>query len=531
MKKTSAGVNLLQSPIIRVTAGNGRLETVSLPEVYQALMLDEVEAFPALRPHQRHPWHAFLTQLGAIALHRSGKDELPTSAKDWRSRLLNLTADWPDDEPWCLVVDDITQPAFMQPPVVSVSADRDYKTEVPTPDGLDLLVTSKNHDLKVSTAAAPEADDWVFALVTLQTSAGFSGSGNYGISRMNGGTGSRPAFTLTPSTRPGLHLRRDMAALLECRERLLIDYPMRNDGIALLWTTPWEGQEAEALPLKALEPFYIEICRRIRLRREGGRKFRAVRATSAATRIGPKKAMKALKGVVGDPWTPINNKENKSLTLSEFGFGYRRTANYLSSDWREPPIFLTKEERANPQSMILVARGIASGQGKTTGYHERVVPFKSEVIAAFGRPKGIEELGDIARKRIEQVRKVQGILRHAVAVFLARGCPDILNRDHFERSDRWSEKLNGIVDAGFFGDLQEEYAVEDQTERDRVRRHWLESVIDAARSLSTQAYDSLPCSALHRYRARVRAEGVFERRLRGSNGFPELFDTKGVVQR
>ena len=523
MKEARPGLNLLQDPIIRVTAGDDRQETISLPEVYQALMLDEVEAFPALRPHQRHPWHAFLTHLGAIALHRAGQDEPPTTAADWRGHLRNLTADWPEDEPWRLVVHDITQPAFMQPPALSHTACPNYKKKFLTPDGIDLLVTSRNHDLKMSVATSPESDDWIFALISLQTSAGYPGRGNYGISRMNGGNGSRPAFSLTPSTRLGLHLRRDMRALLECRDSLMAEYPMRGHGIALLWTDPWGGQKAEALPLKALDPFYIEICRRIRLRLDKGGNLYAVRATSAATRIDSK----MMNGVVGDPWTPINTKEHKSLTLSSLGFGYQRTADYLTSpDWREAPMFLTEAERADPQPMILVARGIAGGQGKTAGYHERILPFKREIVGAFGHPRGVKELGDIARERIDQVRKIQSILRHAVAVYIAKGDTDALRRDHFDLAAQWAGKLNDIVDAGFFGDLQDEHMAEGPEQCHQVRSRWLRSVISAARRLSAQAYDSMPCTALYRYRARVRAESVFEGRLRGSSGFPELYERK-----
>ena len=48
-----------------------------------ALMADDVIAFPALRPHQRHAWHAFLVQLGAMAIHRDGKDAPPEDADKW----------------------------------------------------------------------------------------------------------------------------------------------------------------------------------------------------------------------------------------------------------------------------------------------------------------------------------------------------------------------------------------------------------------------------------------------------------------
>ena len=529
MKKASPGLNLLQDPIIRVTAGNGRQEAMSLPEVYRALMLDDVEAFPALRPHQRHTWHAFLTQLGAIAMHRAGQDEPPIDAADWRGHLRNLTVDWPEDEPWRLVVPDITRPAFMQPPALSHTAGADYKKAFFTPDGIDLLVTSRNHDLKMSVATSPEPDDWVFALISLQTSAGYPGKGNYGISRMNGGYGSRPAFTLTPSTRFGPHLRRDIKALLESRHRLLTEYPMSDDGIALLWTEPWDGQKNEHLTLKALDPFYIEICRRMRLRLDESGNLYASRATSAATRIGPKKAMDAMKGDVGDPWTPTSRKELKSLTLSPLGFGYQKTADYLlSSDWEKAPIFLTRAERANPQPMFLVARGIKSGKGETVGYHERIVPLKEQVVGAFGQ--GFKDLGDIARERIRQVRDIQKILRHAVAVYIAKGETDALNKGHFDLADNWAGRLNDIVDTDFFASLQDEHAAEGPEQRDRERYRWLRSVISAARGLSAQAYDSLPCTALYRYRARVRAESVFEGRLRGSNGFSYLYEQKETAQ-
>ena len=64
--------NILTEPLIRMVKSNGSHDEASLPEVYAALMADKVEAFPALRPHQRHAWHAFLVQLGAMAMHRAG---------------------------------------------------------------------------------------------------------------------------------------------------------------------------------------------------------------------------------------------------------------------------------------------------------------------------------------------------------------------------------------------------------------------------------------------------------------------------
>ena len=245
--------NLLSEPLIRVDAGSAYPEIASLTHVYSALMRDEVESFPALRPHQRHPWHAFLVQLGAMAIDRAGLSEPPEDASDWLRLIQDLTPDWPDGDPWSLVVEDITEPAFMQPPASSADKISHYRNTVETPDALDILITSKNHDLKSSVAESGTANDWIFALVSLQTSEGFSGAGNYGISRMNGGLGCRPAFSITPSTRPGAHLRRDIEALLERRESLLDEYPFLDRGVALLWTLPWDGDcKAEASSISTL---------------------------------------------------------------------------------------------------------------------------------------------------------------------------------------------------------------------------------------------------------------------------------------
>ena len=64
--------SLLTEPLIRYRrASDGMTVRASLPQLFVALTADEVRDYPALRPHQRHPWHAFLVQLAAIALHKA----------------------------------------------------------------------------------------------------------------------------------------------------------------------------------------------------------------------------------------------------------------------------------------------------------------------------------------------------------------------------------------------------------------------------------------------------------------------------
>ena len=510
-------LNILTDPLIRIATAKGARQ-VSLPEVYTALMGDEVAAFPALRPHQRHAWHAFLVQLGAMAMHRASKDVPPDDSAEWAELIRALTREYLDDEPWQLVVDGITKPAFMQPPASSSEREKDYKSRVATPDELDMLVTSKNHDLKATTAIQAGWDDWIFALVTLQTMEGFGGAGNYGISRMNGGLGSRPAFSLAPTGGVGEHVKRDI-------EALLADYPVSAGTRDLLWLLPWDGGSSDRLLPTDLAPHYIEVCRRIRLRCDENGRIHAIRSSSKAARIEGKD----IKGRVGDPWTPHNpNRDGLPLTLGAGGFNYKRVNEYLHT-WQLPDLLKPmSHERRPDETMQLVARAMVRGQGKTEGYHERSIPVRSKTLNAMLRRSGrdsMADLGELAQRRIDRIAVVQRILSHAIQVFAARGDSDNVSPEHRQLARPWLNRLDEIIDDRFFDDLQDEFEADGEAARQSKHNEWLRGfVLHRARRILGDATDSLPCPAIHRYRARENATGLFEGRLRGNGGLPFLFD-------
>ena len=524
--------NLLTEPLIRYRQPGGTQLEASLPEVYSALMAGRVEALPSLRPHQRHPLHAFLVQLGAMAMHRGGLADPPSDAEGWRSSIRTLSFDWPDDEPWQLVVEDITKPAFMQPPASTAEREKDFKNVVPTPDDLDMLVTSKNHDIKSEVAEQAGIDDWIFALITLQTMEGFGGAGNYGVSRMNGGLGNRPAFSLAPSDPSlGAHVRRDIKALLEFLPDIMLEHPGSEAGHALLWTVPWDGTPAEATLLSQLHPLYLEVCRRVRLQYDAKGNVFAVRTSSKAARI----EAKTLNGLTGDPWALIDHRDKKGdkvLTLPAGGFNYKRVADYLTSEEYDRPVLLnpTDAERHSPEPMELVARAMVRGQGKTEGYHERRIPVRDKFKSAMIRRNSgaLDDLAVISKERIANLGKVQRILSHSIQVFAARGDHDRISPEHRERARNWLNRLDEIVDASYFDDLQDEFEA-DASQRITIRHRWLlndedsSGVINHARVLLNDAEDSLPCPSIYYYKARESAEGLFEGRIRGGSGFPDLY--------
>ncbi len=515
--------NILTERLIRVDKSDGSRVEASLPAVYAALMADEVEAFPAQRPHQRHAWHAFLVQLGAMAMQKAGVTEPSADTAEWANLIRGLTPEFPDDEPWQLVVDDITKPAFMQPPASSEDKLADYKNKsnVKTPDELDIISTSKDHDVKRGILSDGNVNDWILALINLQTMAGQIGNGHYPISRMQSGWNSRTSFTLTSSQRWGEHVTRDIIALLEVD---FTDWPMRWDGIRLLWTEPWDGNAAEALTLDKLHPYYLEVCRRRRLAMSEGVIY--ARVATSNRRLATKNSL----GVVGDPWQLVDKrdkKSNKALAMQKDSFNYRRIVDYLfeGDKWDLPPLFFARNS-----DKLLVARGVKGDRGgETEGYYERIIPFRHRTVQVFGRRGPTKELGDIARERIKQITRVQAILKEAIATFACHGdakkAKELLSVRKREdalrkRVDEIADKAEEKIDERFFEHLQEEFEAH-ENERNSIRHDWLHTfLIPSAEFVLSLAHRSLPSRQNEFFYARASSQNLFDGYLK--TAFPTL---------
>ena len=125
---------------------------------------------------------------------------------------------------------------------------------------------------------------------------------------MNGGKSSRPMLGFVPvehgsrSVNPCSWWARDVRQILTFRKNGGDNKPCTVGGKALLWCLDWP--EGEQLELVSLDPWFIEVCRRIRLVNEDGTVI-AQRSTSKETRVNAK----MFKGAVGDPWAPIHRTE------------------------------------------------------------------------------------------------------------------------------------------------------------------------------------------------------------------------------
>jgi CRISPR system Cascade subunit CasA len=506
--------NLLEEPLIRWrSTDGGTLYSTSLPQLLAAMAANEVRDFPALRPHQRHPWHAFLVQLGAIALHHAGQTQPWHTADDWRAALLALTPDDPDGAPWCLVA-PANRPALLQAPVPGENPAT--WNNLHAADALDMLVTSKNHDLKAACIHHAQADDWLFALLSLQTQEGFLGAGNYGISRMNGGFASRPGVGVAAVGAWGLRWQSDISSLLAQREHIANTYSLTHTGgHALLWLLPWSG--TDSLALQALDPLYIEICRRVRLAAPQGR-IQAHVTGSKVARI----AAKDNNGVTGDAWTPIETAKGKALTVSRNGFEYKLMSELLASDGYTLGAAWRLDSWPQNTPLQVIAQVTVRGQGKTEGYHERRVPISPKLrrlLAGGQRPL----VAQIAKIRITAIADMRKLLWTALALLFANGENDSGNDAVSNRASRFAQPFERHEDTRFFDDLAHHVEAED-AQQEAVYLQWLLGLAERAETVLQHAFQAGPRSGMQRYKAQSTALSRFHAGLRGGKKppFPEL---------
>ncbi len=503
--------NLLEEPLLHYRRlGSGERIACTLPELFIAMAHDQVRDFPALRPHQRHPWHAFLVQLAAIALHRAGRTEPFVKAQEWQAALLTLTPDDPDGAAWSLV-SPVGRPAFMQSPVLA-GIDAKWETKG-TPDQIDVIKASKNHDLKSQRMSRPTVEDWVYALVSLQTqSPGDSGSYKES-SRMDGGWGRRPGIGIVPPGGCGARWLRDLQILLNERKNIGEKHPFGSSGVALVWLKPWDGSVQSTLSLLDLDPFYIEVTRRIRMVCEST-VIVAKTATTPVSRIKPIDG-----GLTGDIWSPIDSDKDgkKVLTVRPSGLNYRVASNLLMPGKFEfsPAMKLQKTDPLVGLKMRM--ESIAWGPKNTNaGYHTRniLIGKKLAVILAAARKNEIDELAMISKSRVEQIASVHSMLKNSLVVLLGKDLQKESGKKNEAidtQAERFCQPFEAECDAQFFRELIEEIEAED---RDAVRRQWLCDLADRAERVLRLAFDAGPRSGQLRYRAQSAALGRLHGQMR-----------------
>jgi CRISPR system Cascade subunit CasA len=407
------------------------------------------------------------------------------------------------------VVEDLKKPAFFQPPIQGgLSA---LKNTSAYPDDLDILVTARNHGTKAGRITNPDFEDWILALITLQTFSGFFGQGNYGIARMNGGFATRPGVQLVSRSSIGRQWARDVRILLDNPDHHRSwELPMRRDGHKLLWLLPWDGKES--LPLESLHPWWLEICRLVRLvKTEQGLTARSV--GTKTTRI----SAKSQKGNVGDPWIPILMPDAAAFNRRPT---YRVCQSVLfpldeESKQYRPPLLQKRHDPDKGHDLAVRFRVLICGQGKTEGYEERIIPVpKKAEKFAFGPRE--PDAARTSRAMVELSSDAQKVLKLALLRFMQAAREQISFQQPETNSwaNAYARDLDKRVDQMFFPYLwQGLERMQDNGDEDSLLP-WKKYLRDQVKISFEQATRSLPVAHALWPKALAKAEGQLNRGLR-----------------
>lgn len=509
--------DLLNDPMIGIRTPDGPLR-VSLPALLARLSSGEAFDYTGLRPHQVDPWHAFLVQIAAsVMVRQPGLSAPPVDEEFWRTGLLDL-ADG-DAGAWHLVVDDLTKPAFMQHPLASPDDLREFKPKAMSPDELDVLVTAKNHDIKCSRMNGADAEAWLFALLTYQTTSGYLGAGNFGSVRMNGGFGSRAFVSLVSSLEAAARFVEEVVALYMRRDTFFgRGMPYKTRGVVLTWLVPWQRQ-ASHWTIQDLEPWFVEAVRPVRLI-AAGRSIQALGASSAARQIGPKTLDN---GDVADPWLPINVSERRTersaLTLSGTGWSPEVLCRLLFEDGME----LTDLQRPRPDmsgTSWFVGSVLARGKGKTDGFHQFAIPVPARARGWLMKPDDRQRLAHLAKELIADAREVEKTLRGAL-MLLSDGGPDSVDFGN-DTLKTWSRGAMGGHTLGWTETLFPTLWQMTESEPTVVRDGWRTAIVSRAREVLDDAHRRLPLPSGRLYRGQVRARAYLEGSLRKKGLIPQV---------
>lgn len=509
--------NVLHENIIPIRI-HTEITYFSLPDLLALLTADRVEGFEGLLAHQRQPWFLFLVQLAALALAADEQTELPDSidADYWHRLLLALTPGAAETA-WSLYVADHRQPALLQPPILDAAAWARMQPLGATPDAIDVLITAKNHDVKQARIGVAEPHHWLYALVSLQTSQGFLGRGNFGIARMNGGFGSRPLVELVPSMRWGARFRRGVAVALRQRRALRAGQPDGYDfGPAakrLLWLAPWDRDES--LPVPALDPCFIEICRRVRLCADAAGTLSALGRPSEGTRVEAKER----KGLVGDPWIPVNRSTGGAYTVSGEGFRYDRVADLLFDKAKFDLPSSLAPFRDDPPDMQVHLSALVRGQGKTEGLHERVLPVNPRIMQRIVREDEREKAHELAKRMVEEAKIAIKAVKTGL-LCLVQGAPEKIDFED-KSAKAVLEALDQDIDTIFFDHLWRILGAETDEARLAADNGWRQCLHDLSKTAFWRGCGRLPAPSARRERSRVVAESLYHASLYKNLPLPE----------
>lgn len=515
-----AGPNLLTAPLFHVT-GNAGGEALSLPALLARLLTGpEIHGFPNLAAEQRGYFWRFLVRCAAKALRELALDvDAAASRRDLADALSRALADAAPAGAWEMYQPDPALPGFLQPPAPDGPPQTGGYAANP-PSLLTGALGAKDHERKYDVVRQGDAEQMAYALIEYQTAAIYGGRGNYGsqISGSASGAGSgTPFMGARIGGSEGESFRHDVATVLRRWEQTRAEHGLRG-RVWALWAQPWDGKGS--LPSTELDPAFIPVARMVRLGALEDGIFRTVWfRPSDRARVDDLSGG----GNLGDPFTPlVTDAKDPTVfkvrgTLGK-GYDYAEVVGLLFGKLGErgarpsPSVQALRDaDDGTRHDLAVLFEGVAYEQGKTGGFHRRLVLLPPGTVDVLAEPDSDLALHVRATnaEMLERVKDARGAVRGAARIYLT-GSPG--GRDADARADRATDGVEPRVDAIYLDRLvanAKRRVGGDET----WQWTWGAELREIARDVFEAALPALPVSTVRRFERETGARSYLEHRL------------------
>lgn len=382
--------NLLHDPIFSVRLNTDGNQRVALPELLALLPSNPEAVLTGMRPFQEGAVMADLVYLAGAVCHRAGLTEPTSDPKVYREGLLQLTNG--KESAWCIYVEDLSLPAFLQSPgePPSWKDGADY-----TPSAFDVTF-GEPFCPKRNVVVNAEAEHWAYALMS-QNGQGVATSKYLTTSR---GPCGRVFLSVVKSLGFGARFAQFVQIALKHRKAMLPGFA-HEKGLVATWVRPCIGVSDKVIPIKSLDPFYIDDPKKARIfKSPSGKLLLRKRPTEKPNKDPKKHATEGnprvatdLHGATGDLWMPVKvksgGKRSSMTAMTEQGslsgpFNYKALSSILFSPEYEQPLAFRQGLGSKGYVMI---QGVGFvGSGRTGGWHERIIPIDPEIASNLSTP-------------------------------------------------------------------------------------------------------------------------------------------------
>ena len=516
--------DLLQSDLFTVSSAEGNV-ALSLPPLLARLLSGpEIADFPELTAEQHGYWWRFLVRCAAKALREQGGSVSTLPAREsgaltegLRATLTSLAP----DGAWRLFQPDPRLPGFLQTPTPDgelPGPGNNYK-----PNSLALLTStigSKGHERKTDVARELTPEQTAYALVEYQLGAIFGGRGNY-ESQLLGSRSGAGSGTPFMGVQVGHSLKQtflhDVSTMLEEWENVTRRGGLQGNVWAL-WAESWDG--SSQLGSEQLDPAFIPLARPVRLgppdahARFGTIWFRPTEVGRVRDHTGG--------GALGDPFTPLvpdrHTGAPKVRGTMRKGYDYTEVVRLLfGSDEQggtaSPTVqTLQKEGELSRDDLHVVFEGTAYEQGKTGGFHRRVVLLPTgggyDVFSWLQEP---EPVRTAHTAMLDRVKKTKSALRGAARILL-NGAPKPREGDA-SKVEAFAALLEQRVDAAYLEHLFETAAGVERGDGDDWIDPWSAWLSEQAIEVFRASLGMLPGNTNQKWEREVGAESFLRFKL------------------